>query len=865
MLARSVRLGVQIVPHGVGLFLPSVLHGGGRVVATEVQIQRGKRGRGDQLARKVAVRRHLPLAVRVALVVQINEEALLGAAVLPLVLHLSEVGSRQIDSLSIVFRLRQRNERRCRVIRHLVQLHGLPQRLKVAFVLQHDHQAQIALRGGCGGAGSSFVVNYLIETLAAGQCRRHHRDTVCADRIETRLHHGDAHLLLRLSVIEGCHHHRHGGSRRLQAPAAAGEPLVLLDLALQRPSIIDVLIQMEGSAEVVGDNVVNAVVGREELPLVGHTAVHAHVVPRGGHRVLKGRALRHVHGSLRTEDKVHLRVEQLLSLQNTELYLPQPLGDLHRRIDLAPAVQLDIRAVGVLVVVQSAKDAGLGAALHLEEGVGLLGCLQLYVHAAAGTQTGILPAQIAASLALQLQAHTELLEEWHLGDGHIRSLVFQNARAHGGIRPALDDLHIVALHRHLHPDGRDGDKVAVDGVGKPVEAASAALDKRGGHRRDDGDAARCGKLEIQVVGRKPPVVQPLQLQLRLRLKEFEGIQLQLEVVLLLPVEGIDGGLQLSQIQPQQVGTADLSLCLNTVLLELVVAALGAVAQLFQRDQLIGGAVQNEIQPHMTGQHHVARPLQLRLIDMAADLRDVHKHQHGVLLRLHVQRQLLAPVEVQSCRLCHAGNGAVQLKGGRVVLYPCRGVKAGESSVAVHSDLEMLSAVPGRGDGGRQSHLSGGKFIEFPPVVTSLLEVAPQRIQRRAVLLFQNLLPRRIPNGQCQHTAAGLVNAQLVGILRDDDLVRPCEVDFTLFGGLRLGIHIPVPPDMERAPDAAVLRRGRELFRISPGGQNVLLRVVSHKGRCLCFIPADILIVHQHKGVIHAVAVGIDLRHSTVEK
>ena len=245
--------------------------------------------------------------------------------------------------------------------------------------------------------------------------------------------------------------------------------------------------------------------------MVGHTAVHAHVVPRGGHRVLKGRALRHVHGGLRTEDEVHLRVEQLLSLQDTEPYLPQPLGDLHRCIDLAPAVQLDIRAGGVLVAVQSAKDAGLGAALHLEEGVGLLGCLQLYVHAAAGTQTGIVLAQIAAFLALQLQAHTERPEEWHLGDGHILSLVFQNARAHGGVRPALDDLHIVRLDRQLQLDRRDADKVAVDGVGKPVEAASAALDKRGGHRRDNGDAARCGKPEIQVVGRKPPVVQPLQL------------------------------------------------------------------------------------------------------------------------------------------------------------------------------------------------------------------------------------------------------------------------------------------------------------------------------------------------------------------
>ena len=95
MLARSVLLGVQIVPHGVGLAIPSVLHVGGRLVVdgVEAQLQRGKRGRGDQLARKVAVRRHLPLAILSALVLQINEEARLEGAVLPLVLHLSEVAS----------------------------------------------------------------------------------------------------------------------------------------------------------------------------------------------------------------------------------------------------------------------------------------------------------------------------------------------------------------------------------------------------------------------------------------------------------------------------------------------------------------------------------------------------------------------------------------------------------------------------------------------------------------------------------------------------------------------------------------------------------------------------------------------------
>ena len=647
-------------------------------------------------------------------------------------------------------------------------------------------------------------------------------------------------------------------------------PVVLLNLLIQRPVII-LPPQVDGAAEVVGDDVIDAVAGQDQRPLLGYAAVDVQVLPR-----VRGHILQHLFGGtariftngdrgLRTQNEIHLGVDQLLAAQLPEAEAAQLLGYLHRCFDAAPAVQVHMGVLGRGVVVQPAEYTGLDLGVQLKDrtdGGVVVGRGQLQAHAAARPQAGVFLTQILSLLAHQPQIHLKLIDKVHLGDGQIRPGELQIARPDGHVGPPLDDLYIVALHRHLHPDGRDGDKVAVDGVGQPVESAAAALDERRRHRRYDGDAPGDSQPEVQIVGRKPPVVQPLQVQLRRRLEQVEHVQLQREVVLLLAVKRVDVRLQIRQIQPHQRPGVQLTAGLEALLHEgdaAVFLLLRPVAQPLQLDQLIAAAVQDEIQPHIPGQLQTAVPLDQRLADPAADLRDVDEHQHRVVLRLHVQRQHLA-VKGQLRRLRHPVLRGVQQEARRAVHHLGRGVELGHQAVFVHPDAEMLPAAPGGGDGGGQPHLPIRILVILAAVVPSRLEIAAQDVERVAVLLLQHVLPRRVGDRRGHYFIAALIQPQPVSVLGDRHPVRLGELHVRQGGGLLLGVNIPEAPHLDRA-DRGMPGPSAYPFCAALGGKQVVLRVIRHVYRWhyIVAVPYGIR-MGQHKGAVHAVAVGVDLAH-----
>ena len=622
----------------------------------------------------------------------------------------------------------------------------------------------------------------------------------------------------------------------------------------------------------VRNHIVQPVVEDAQLAAGGQAAVDAEVVPRGlgrsGQDLVHGlagvAAGIHRHGGLRPQNEVHRGLRQRLAAQMRERQRPQLLGEHDLARDAAPAVQLDMGRGGPRVVVQSAEHAGLRLALHLEDGAGeevLLRRLYGDAHTAAGPQTGIFLIQIAALLALQAQVHAEAVQHVRPGDLDVPAAVGQIAGPQRDIQLALDDLQIVADGRQSQQDGRDGDIVAVDGVGQPVKAASSAPEECGGHRRHQRDTGLRRQREVQLVGGQTPVVQTLELQLRLRLKQVEGVELQREVVVLLAVEGVDGRLQLCQIKPQQGGGVDLAVGLEALLHEgdgVVLLLLGRIAQGLQLYQLILRAVEDEIQPHLAGQHQIAVGLDLRPVDEALDLRDVNEHQHGVLVRIHAQRQA-AVLEHQLRRLRSVVGRTVQLEARGGVPHLGRGVEGRDKAVSVHPDAEVVFAAPHRRDGGGQRRLALGVFVVSAVLIVQRFKIAPQDIQRVAVPLLQRRFPRGVRDGRRRQAPLRLVQAQLIGVLRDRDLIRLGEFHLGGVRRLLLRIHVPEAPDVHgvHGASAAAPAHGS---RVALGGQRVRRRVVGHVHRRPDIVGvAQTVDIRQHEGVVHAVAVGIDLR------
>ena len=406
----TVLLRIQIEPHGVGFARLRVGDVGGGVLPTQVQLHAGQLRAGQELVRKVAARLDLPLAGGVAVSTQVDEQAFRGAAVLVIHHHLGHVRVLKLTARDIPDRVLPRflqNEfalGRSDIVHHLIHAQLLLQFRHIA-VLGSDEHTQLAVRRTVRRIVDGLRI-LAVEILCCQQC-----DAVLGYLIGADLQHGDAHLFAGLRVQTVGHLRRpHRGAHGPHALGAGPPaPVVLLDLLIQRPGII-LPPQFDVAAEVVGDDVIDAVAGQDQRPLLGYAAVDAQVLPR-----VRGHILQHLFGGtariftngdrgLRTQNEIHLGVDQLLAAQPPEAEAAQLLGYLHRCADAAPAVQVHMGVLGLGVVVQPAEYTGLDFGVQLKDrtdGGVVVGRGQLQPHAAARPQAGVFLTQILSLLAHQ--------------------------------------------------------------------------------------------------------------------------------------------------------------------------------------------------------------------------------------------------------------------------------------------------------------------------------------------------------------------------------------------------------------------------------------------------------------------------------
>ena len=394
----TVWLRVQIEPHGVGLVLLRIGDvSGGLILRVQIQLHAGQLRAGQELYIKVAVRLDPPLAGGVAVHTQVDEQSFRGAAVLVAHRHLGHVRALKLTVLDFlgIFRNRflQLNLGDIRVVRHLIHAQLLLQFRHIA-VRRRDEHTQLAVRRIILRLILNSIFILAVALLCCQQC-----DAVLGHLIGADLQHGDAHLFAGLRVQTVGHLRRpHRGAHGPHALGAGPPaPVVLRDLILQRPVII-LPPQVDGAAEVVGDDVIDAVAGQDQRPLLGYAAIDVQIVPR-----VRGHILQHVLGGtariftnadrgLRAQNEVHLGVDQLLAAQLPEAEAAQLLGYLHRCFNAAPAVQVHMGVLGLGVVVQPAENTGLDLGVQLKDrtdGGVVVGRGQLQPHAAARPQAGV--------------------------------------------------------------------------------------------------------------------------------------------------------------------------------------------------------------------------------------------------------------------------------------------------------------------------------------------------------------------------------------------------------------------------------------------------------------------------------------------
>ena len=807
VLAGQIGLGVVVVADRVGLALARILNG------LEIVKQRGRQAGGSQFVLKVAVRFHGECLNAGSAHVGGDEQA----RALFVIHDLHAVRVLPVDEVAVIVGL------------GLDQFHGLRLTLRrdaevftqvcdrcVALGEEHQDQLVGARIGFRGGDLLSVTPVFILGVQRRGGLFH------SGDFKQAGLHHGDADLLAGLVVTEHTERYR----RDLRRGAAAADvPVVLADLIVKAPALVDVLPQVEGAADVIRQDVEHTPVRFPEVAGMCQTAVDAEIIPRRLGGFGDAGASCNIHGRLAAEDELHVRRRERLTGDPAEAELADPLRDLDPCRDVAAAVELEVDLV--LGRIETAEHAGFHFRVDAKD---LVVIRQLHVqpHAAARAHAGVFDVIIGAFLTRQTQIHLEFVDHVEIGDRDVRTGVFQIARADRDVCAALEHLDVIARRRELETDGRYGDIVAVDGVGQPVKAAAAAAQERRGYGRRDGDARLHRQEEVELIRRKAAVVQPLELQISFRFKEVKSVDLQREIVGLFAVKRVDVRVDLEQVKTHELAAVDLTAGFDTVLLEfdrVVRLFIRPVAKAFQIDDRIV-TVENQIKPHLPGEDDIAVRLELRLVNEAADLRDVDKHEHSVVRRIHAERQhpilhrelsggriqLLAPIE---------------LEARRGVLHHGGGVKAREHPVLIHADVEVVACRPGGGDGGRQGELIVGEFVILALLIGLLLKIAAQGTERIAVERLELSGDHIVDQRGDDHAAVRLVKAQLAGVLRDGDLVRRGELGI-LYLSLILAVHIAEAPDVDRPQIEIFTDTDRSAAGL--GGQAVRLRVVAHKSR-----------------------------------
>ena len=810
MLARAIRLRIKVVAHGVGLAITLVRDRAFGIAIAQTEAERRGLGGGGQNVGKIAVRFHGEGLLHIGGQPGRDEKPLAM-----LVVHNIRAVRllRVCKDVSCDDRVYQREGRAVRQ----GDLETVFQSLKRSAILREELEEQ-RVRAGVMRRGDRLGIASVRAQSGIQRVLR-----LCDRQLkQAGLQHGDADLLAGLVVTE--HSERYRRDLRRGAAPSANVPCVFVDLLLQTPAGVDVSEQMESTADMVGNDIEYAPVRQSELAGVRQTAVDAEVIPCGLGGVGEGGALCDLHRRLPAEDEVRIGACQRAPADLAQVQLADLFGGLYGCLDAAAAVELEVCPVGRFVIIQPAEHTRLYVGIDLKDRGVALRRFEHQPHAAARAHAGVFDALIGAFLTRQTQVHLVAVHNVRAGELNVRARVFQIARSERQMQPPLEHLEIVARRRELEADGRDADKVAVDGGRQPVKAAAAAAQERRGHGRCDGDARLHRKEEVELIRRKPAVIQPLELQICLRFKQIEGVQLQREVVDLAPLEGVDVRLELAKLQTQQRGGIQLAGRIDAVLFEL--RTLRAIAQLMQREKLIGAAIQDQVQPHLPGEDDIAVRLELRLVNEAADLRDVDEHEHGVVRRLHAERQhpilhrelsggrirLLAPIE---------------LEARRGVLHHGGGVKAREQPVLIHADVEVVACRPGGGDGGGQGELIVGKFVILALFIGLLLKIAAQGADRIAIERLELFGDHLVGQRGDDHAAARLVKPQLAGVLRDGDLVRVGELGIFHLP-LILTVYVAEAPDVHHSHIWRSTCPDRSAAGL--GGEAVRLCVVRHEAR-----------------------------------
>ena len=158
----------------------------------------------------------------------------------------------------------------------------------------------------------------------------------------------------------------------------------------------------------------------------------------------------------------------------------------------------------------------------------------------------------------------------HADKTDVRRLEGDLARPKNDVARALNQVQVGARQRAAQLERGNGKVVAVHCGGQVLEARAAAVELPDGDGRDERDAGAGLDIEPQLVGDEQAVLfAAFQRKRSFRFKEVEGVQLQLEGVSLLALEGVDLALNLCQLQRHQLFGVKAARSMYAVDLELV--------------------------------------------------------------------------------------------------------------------------------------------------------------------------------------------------------------------------------------------------------------------------------------------------------
>ena len=462
---------------------------------------------------------------------------------------------------------------------------------------------------------------------------------------------------------------------------------------------------------------------------------------------------------------------------------------------------------------------------------------------------------VIAHLPVELEGVAEFLDDIpglaQTDNAHVLSREGDLTGPEDHLARALDEVQVCARQRAPQLQRRDGEIVALHRGRQILEARAAAVELSDGNRRDQGDAGVGLDVEPQLIGdQRAVLLAALQRQLGLRLEEVEGVQLQLEGVALLALEGVDLALHLRQLQRHQLRGVEAARGLYTVDLELLFL-IQAEAQLFHVELR---ALQDGFEADPAAEDQIARPVGRGALQLHLGVGNVHKDDGFVLCGVNVKREaLVRELDLQialrtALRLIELEAGCTQMHAP--LLYP-----------TVPVDDQTPAAAPCGGDGGGEQCRAAGEG-EFRAVFA--LIVAVDEANGVAVYQLQRRQRRITCHGQHHHAVPPGKDRQPLGVDGGIDLIRLC-------GHLR-GLHHQIAEAPEVASGARIglvvaENKPQAVLAHHPGVGGAAGRRHADRVRQIYLDGVGFILAivsrQPHKGIGPVVAVRIDLGDAVV--